>query len=52
MVRNCITNMPKDIKQQVIDHANIADADSNKVALGDEMFTFIHQQSPGGLYSA
>ena len=39
--RNCIANMPKDIKWKVIDHANIANADSNEAALGDELFAFI-----------
>ena len=36
VVRNCITNMPEDVKQKVISHAN-----SNKAALEDELFAFI-----------
>ena len=41
MARNCITNMPKDVKWKIVDHANIADTESNEAALGDELFVFI-----------
>ena len=41
MVKNCITNMPEDVKWKVIDHTNLADTNSNQVALGDKLFTSI-----------
>ena len=39
--KNCIANMPEDIKQKVIDHTNLANTDPNEMALKDELFPFV-----------
>lgn len=41
VAKNCIANMPEDIKQKAIDHTNLANINSNKVALNNELFAFV-----------
>ena len=41
MAKNCITNMPEDVKWKVVNHASLADTDSNEAALDNELFTSV-----------
>ena len=40
MVRNCIADMPEDIKWKIIDHAHIA-----STSVDDEMFVFTFDEA-------
>ena len=39
MAKNCVTNMPEEVKQKVIDHALVADIDLD--ATPSELFAFV-----------
>ena len=42
MVKNCVANMPEDVKWRVLDHANIADIETTS-----EWFAFASDASDG-----
>ena len=39
MAKNCVTDMPEEVKQKVIDHALVADIDLD--ATSSELFAFV-----------
>jgi hypothetical protein len=48
VVRNCIADMPKDVKQKVVDHAHIATASPGE-AMPDELFAYASDEAHDNL---